>query len=65
MTWTCGTHCAAVGHRIRLEVSSSAFNAIGISPAPLGKTSEMQVAEQKIYHDRANLSYVVLPIVPR
>jgi putative CocE/NonD family hydrolase len=56
------------GHRIRVEVSSSAFpkydRNLNTGEA-LGKTSRMQVAEQKIYHDRANPSYVVLPIIPR
>jgi uncharacterized protein len=56
------------GHRIRLEISSSAFPKYDRNlntGDPLGKTARMQVAEQKIYHDRANPSYVVLPIVPR
>ena len=55
------------GHRIRLEISSSAFPKYDRNlntGAPLGKTAEMQVAEQKIYHDRANASYVLLPIIP-
>ena len=56
------------GHRIRLEISSSAFpkydRNLNTGEA-LGKTTRMQTAEQKIYHDRERLSYVVLPIVPR
>jgi len=56
------------GHRIRLEISSSAFpkydRNLNTGEA-LGKTTRMQAAEQKIYHDREHLSYVVLPIVPR
>ena len=56
------------GHRIRLEISSSAFpkydRNLNTGEA-LGKTTRMQAAEQKIYHDRERLSYVVLPIVPR
>lgn len=56
------------GHRIRLEISSSAFpkydRNLNTGEA-LGKTKGMQKAEQKIYHDRERLSYVVLPIVPR
>jgi len=56
------------GHRIRLEVSSSAFpkydRNLNTGDA-LGQTTRMQVAQQKIYHDKERLSYVVLPIVPR
>jgi len=55
------------GHRIRLEISSSAFPKYDRnlnSGEALGKTTRMMVAAQKIYHDRANQSYVVLPIVP-
>ena len=56
------------GHRIRLEISSSAFpkydRNLNTGEA-LGKTTQMQVAAQKIYHDREHPSYVLLPIVPR
>ena len=56
------------GHRIRLEISSSAFPKYDRNlntGASLGETTVMQVAEQKIYHDREHASYVLLPIVPR
>jgi putative CocE/NonD family hydrolase len=56
------------GHRIRIEVSSSAFPKYDRnlnSGEALGKTTQMKVAEQKIYHDREHLSYVVMPIVSR
>jgi putative CocE/NonD family hydrolase len=56
------------GHRFRLEISSSAFpkydRNLNTGEA-LGQTTRMQVAEQKIYHDRDHQSYVILPIVPR
>jgi putative CocE/NonD family hydrolase len=56
------------GHRIRLEIASSAFpkydRNLNTGEA-LGQTTRMQVAQQKIYHDQQRLSYVVLPIVPR
>ncbi len=55
-------------HQIRLEVSSSAFpkydRNLNTGDA-LGQSTRMQVAQQKIYHDRERLSYVILPIVPR
>lgn len=56
------------GHRIRLEIASSAFPKYDRNPntgEALGKTTRVEVAQQKIYHDREHPSYVVLPIVPR
>jgi putative CocE/NonD family hydrolase len=56
------------GHRIRVEVSSSAFpkydRNLNTGEA-LGQTTRMAVAQQKIFHDREHPSYVILPIVPR
>jgi len=56
------------GHRIRVEVSSSAFpkydRNLNTGEA-LGQTTRMAVAQQKIYHDREHPSFVILPIVPR
>jgi uncharacterized protein len=57
-----------VGHRICLEISSSAFPKYDRNlntGEPLGKTSTMAVAEQRIYHDVEHPSAVVLPIIPR
>jgi len=56
------------GHSIRLEVSSSAFPKYDRNlntGDTLGQSTRMEVARQKVYHDRARLSYVVLPVVPR
>ncbi len=55
------------GHRIRLEIASSAFPKYDRNPntgEALGKTIKTQTAEQKIYHDREHPSHVLLPIVP-
>ncbi len=55
------------GHRIGLQISSSAFPKFDRnlnSGAPLGMTSEMVVAEQRIYHDADHPSAIVLPIIP-
>ena len=56
------------GHRVRPEISSSAFpkydRNLNMGEA-LGRTTRMQAAQQKIYHDRERLSYIILPIVPR
>ena len=55
------------GHRIRLEVSSSAFpkypRNLNTGEA-LGKSSRMLTAQQRIYHDEKHPSHIVLPVVP-
>jgi uncharacterized protein len=56
------------GHRIGLEISSSAFPKYDRNlntGAPLGATTEMAVAEQCIYHDVEHPSAIVLPIIPK
>jgi len=58
--------CFKAGHRIGLEISSSAFPKYDRNlntGAPLGVTTEMAVAEQRIYHDEEHPSAVVLPII--
>ena len=55
------------GHRIGLEISSSAFPKYDKNlntGAPLGITTEMKVAEQQIYHDAEHPSAVILPVIP-
>ena len=55
------------GHSIGLEISSSAFPKYDRNlntGAVLGVTTEMAVAEQRIYHDAEHPSAVVLPIIP-
>ncbi len=55
------------GHRIRLEISSSAFPKYDRNlntGAPLGITRDIKTARQTIYHDVQHPSYVVLPVVP-
>ena len=55
-----------VGHRIRLEISSSAFPKYSRNlntGEALGKNSDMIKAEQTIYHDAEHLSHVTLPVV--
>lgn len=56
-----------VGHRIRLDITSSNFPRWDRNPNTghdFGADSEMVVAHQAILHDREHPSYVVLPIVP-
>ena len=55
------------GHRIRLEIASSAFPKYDRNlntGEQLGTSARMRVAEQKIYHNREHPTYVLLPIVP-
>jgi hypothetical protein len=54
------------GHRIRLEISSSAFPKYDRNHNTgngLGTDTEFRTAEQTIYHDAAHPSHVLLPIV--
>jgi putative CocE/NonD family hydrolase len=56
-----------VGHRMRLEISSSAFPKYPRNlntGGPLGKETNMLTAQQTIYHDAQHPSHVTLPIVP-
>lgn len=56
-----------MGHRIGLEISSSAFPKYDRNlntGAPLGMTTEMAVAEQRVYHDAEHPSAIVLPVIP-
>jgi putative CocE/NonD family hydrolase len=57
----------AAGHRIGLEIASSAFPKYDRNlntGAALGVTSEMAVADQVVYHDAEHPSAVILPIIP-
>jgi len=54
------------GHRFRVEISSSAFPKYSRNlnnGEALGKTAEMMVARQTIYHDAAHPSRITLPII--
>ncbi len=56
------------GHRIRVEVASSAFPKYSRNQnvwEKLGKTSNMKIANQTVYHSREYPSGVVLPIIRR
>lgn len=55
------------GHRIGLEIASSAFPKYDRNlntGAALGVTTEMAVAEQRVYHDAEHPSAIMLPIIP-
>jgi putative CocE/NonD family hydrolase len=56
------------GHRVRVEIASSAFPKYDRNPntgEALGKTTRVDVAQQTIYHDREHPSHIMLPIVPQ
>ena len=55
------------GHRIGLQIASSAFPKFDRNPntgAPLGQTADLATADQRLYHDAAHPSALVLPIIP-
>ena len=55
-----------MGHRIRLDVSSSNFPHFDVNPntgEPLGMNRRTAIAVNTVYHDALHPSYVVLPIV--
>lgn len=55
------------GHRIRVEVSSSAFPFIDPNPntgLPIATDTTWRMARQTVYHDATRASRVLLPIVP-
>ncbi len=66
------------GHRIRVEITSSAafngsnsglkrfgFRGLNVEPGTEATATRWNVAQQTIYHDRAHPSHILLPIVPR
>ncbi|MGM8214846.1 CocE/NonD family hydrolase [Bacillaceae bacterium W0354] len=62
------SHVFKRGHKIRVEISSSAFPKYDRNlntGAPLGKTTEMKIANQTVYHDEKYSSHIILPIINR
>lgn len=58
----------ASGHRIRIEISSSYYPYYlrnpNTSEENIGLATKFQVANQKIFHDAARPSHIVLPVIP-
>ncbi len=55
------------GHRIRIEISSSAYPFIDPNPntgLPVATDTTWRVARQTVFHDSARRSRVLLPVVP-
>ncbi len=61
-------HVFRPGHKIRLDVSSSAFPYFTVNPNtgnPIATdTAEPIVAEQTVYHDKKRPSALILPVLP-
>jgi putative CocE/NonD family hydrolase len=60
-------HVFQPGHRIRLEISSSAYPILQPNPNtgnPIATDTEQQIAHQIIYHDAEHQSIILLPIIP-
>ena len=56
------------GHRIRIEISSSAtpdFNPNQNTGNPIATDTEWKVARQTVFHDRAWPSAIALPVLER
>ena len=56
------------GHRIRLDIASSNFPRFDRNPQTgeaSGEASRLEPALQRVFHDEAHPSHVVLPIIPR
>ena len=58
------------GHRIRLEVASSNFprfdpNPQTGRPPAFDQAEDLRLATNRVFHDRARPSHVLLPIAPR
>ena len=57
----------AVGHRIRIDVSSSNFPRLDRNPntgEPIGRHTREIVAQQAVYVDAEHPSHAVLPVIP-
>jgi putative CocE/NonD family hydrolase len=57
----------AVGHRIRVDISSSNFPRFDLNPntgEPMGRHTGVQTAHQTVYSDAAHPSQVELPVIP-
>src|SRR5690606_4832772 len=56
------------GHRLRVEISSSNFPRFDRNlntGEPIGDDASPRVARQRVLHDAAHPSHILLPIIPR
>jgi putative CocE/NonD family hydrolase len=57
----------AVGHRIRIDISSSNAPRLDVNPntgEPIGHHTRTEVAQQSVFVDAARPSHAVLPLIP-
>lgn len=62
------SHLFKLGHRLRLEVSSSNFPRYDRNPntgAEISTAVETKTAHQAVFHSAAHPSRVILPVIPR
>ena len=60
-------HAFLPGHRIRIEISSSAFPMVNPNQNtgnPVATDTEWKTANQTVFHDRERPSHVLLPVLP-
>ncbi|HSW48823.1 MAG TPA: CocE/NonD family hydrolase, partial [Bryobacteraceae bacterium] len=60
-------HVFRVGHRIRLEISSSNFPRFDRNPntgKAVAQETRLRTATQTVYHDRQHPSHLLLPVAP-
>lgn len=66
--WRATANVFGKGHRIRVEISSSYFpfylRNLNTGADNIALETRMEVARQKIYHDKQHPSHIVLPVVP-
>ncbi len=56
-----------VGHRIRVDISSSNWPRLDVNPntgEPMGRHTHQVVAEQTVYLDAERPSHILLPVIP-
>ena len=61
-------HIFLPGHRIRIEISSSAFPSMNPNQNtgnPIATDTEWELAQQTIFHDSQRPSNVLLPVMPK
>jgi putative CocE/NonD family hydrolase len=61
------SHVFKAGHRIRLEIASSAFPKYDRNlqtGEPLATSSRMEIAENRVWHTPSRPSHLVLPVIP-
>ena len=67
ISWQATSNLFDVGHRIRVDISSSNWPRLDLNPntgEPMGRHTHQLKAEQAVYLDAAHPSRIVLPVIP-